>query len=298
MGAVTFCTLLLLKNKQEKSGGRERLASRGVAALKKSSFARGAGGYSGRMKMWIFRLWMLALACGLMAADAFAQAPIRDYSKSEFIIVSGGPALRKWEDLRRPQEQHDRWWGNFVRAARIRIQQIRRAHGDAARITWLVYRPAYEQRVPEDAARNADQPAAMSKIESVRDAYNLKMVYFNTGGDLIRHINSRPRGSIVNFEYFGHSNRDCWMFDYSAEISGASVAFLHEKQLGQIRRSVFDKKAFCKSWGCHTGESMSKFWKRAVGIPLIGAEGKTDYSVIIDHKTLPTLSGRPARWTQ
>jgi len=129
----------------------------------------------------------------------------------------------------------------------------------------------------------------------VRDAFGLKMVWYDSGDDIITYLNSRPRGSVVNFEYFGHSNRDCFMFDYSAEISGVSVAFLHETQLGRIRGSVFNKGATIRSWGCHTGESFSKHWRKAVGIPMEGALGKTDYSVIIDHVSLPRVNGT---WTR
>lgn len=247
------------------------------------------------MKDWMIRWLLVGLALGLLAEPSRAQSGGFDYARSEFVILSGGPALRRWEDLRIPSEQHDRWWGNFIRSARIRIQQIRRAHGPAARITWIVYRPSYEMRVPEDAVRAADQPAAMSKIESVRDAYNLKMIYFSKTDELIRYLNSRPRRSVVNFEYFGHSNRHCFMFDYSAEISGASVAFLHESQLKRLRGSVFHPQATIRSWGCHTGESFSKQWRKAVGIPMDGADGKTDYSVIIDHVSLPRVNGRWVR---
>ncbi len=247
----------------------------------------------------VFRLLAAVLlgAAALLSVPSASAAPTPtwDYARSEFIVVSGGPALRKWEDMRRQGEQHDRWWGNFVRAARIRIEQIRRAHGDNAQITWLVYRPAYETRQPEDARRATDQPCTMDKVMSVRDAFRLKLVWFSSGDDVINYINSRPRRSIVNFEYFGHSNRDCFMFDYSNEISGASTAFLHESQLSRIRGGAFAKNATVRSWGCHTGESFSKFWKRATGIPMDGAIGKTDYSVIIDHKSLPRVNGRWSR---
>lgn len=243
------------------------------------------------MKDWMIRLTVAVMAVIALAEPGRAAGAAYDYARSEFIIVSGGPALRKWEDMRRSNEQHDRWWGNFIRSARIRIQQIRRAHGPEARITWLVYRPAYAMRIPEDAARNADQAASFGKIESVRDAYNLKLVYFNSGGDVITYLNSRPRRSIVNFEYFGHSNRDCFMFDYSAEISAASVAFLHKTQLKQIRGSSFHPHATVRSWGCYTGQNFSRQWKKAVGIPMDGVDGKTDYSVIIDHVSLPKANG-------
>lgn len=240
-----------------------------------------------------FVMMLLAVCCWLSVVSTATAA--QDYSKKEFIIVSGGPALRKWEDLRIPIEQHDRWWGNFIRSARIRIQQIRRAHGDAAQITWLVYRPAYVSREPEDAARGADQPCTLDKIDSVRRTYGLKMVWFNSGEDIIKYLNSRNRGSVVNFEYFGHSNRHCFMFDYSCEISGASTAFLHENQIRRIRGSVFDRSATVRSWGCYTGQSFSQKWRQAIGVPMEGVHGKTDYSVIVDHVSLPRANGRWVR---
>ncbi len=243
------------------------------------------------MSLTVRLLWV-GLGLALLARPGLAQDGRMDYGRSEFVIVSGGPALRKWENLRIPAEQHDRWWGNFIRSARIRIQQIRRAHGPSARITWLVYRPSYELRVPEDAARNAEQPAAISKIDSVRDAYDLKLIYFSTTNELVRYLNSRPRRSVVNFEYFGHSNRHCFMFDYSADISGASTAYLHESQLRQLRGGVFHPKATVRSWGCYTAQSFSRKWKQALGISMEGADGKTDYSVIIDHVSLPRVNGR------
>ncbi|MEC7863003.1 MAG: hypothetical protein VYC70_10315, partial [Verrucomicrobiota bacterium] len=41
------------------------------------------------------------------------QSPVKTrMSPGEFIILSGGTALRKWENLRKEKYQHDRWWGN------------------------------------------------------------------------------------------------------------------------------------------------------------------------------------------
>ena len=71
-------------------------------------------------------------------------------SSGEFIIVSGGIALRKWETLRKEKYQHDRWWGNFIRPARARVQELQSAYTDQCDITWLVYKPSYESRANED----------------------------------------------------------------------------------------------------------------------------------------------------
>lgn len=208
----------------------------------------------------------LLLATFLPAADANAQG-------REYIVVSGGPALRTWEDLREEDDRHDRWWGNFVRPAKNRMIQIKERNPGAL-ITWLVYRSAYARRGAEE-----NRPL-VSFVESVRDTYGVNLIWFTTGDDIIRYINSgrnRSHTKVANFEYFGHSNKHCFMFDYSNHILGASKSWLHEKQFKEIRKSAFTRDAFCKSWGCHSGESMCDVFQREIGIRMIGAIGKTDY---------------------
>ena len=55
------------------------------------------------------------------------------------------------------------------------------------------------------------------------------------------------------------------MFDYSNNIDSACKSWLHENDLKQINRRAFARGAYVKSWGCHTGESMSKKWYAATG---------------------------------
>lgn len=212
----------------------------------------------------------------------------------EYIVVSGGPALREWEDFRKPDIQHDRWWGNFARTARVRMQSLQKTLPAGTQITWLVYRDAYLRRAKED------RDPLTSHIQSVEDAYGFKLVWFRDGDDVINYINSgnnRRRNKITGFEYFGHSNKFCFMFDYSSEVYGASVCWLHERDLHRLHRSAFAKNAHCQSWGCHTGESMSKAWKAATGLPMIGAVGKTDYSYMHERNWTVRLSPG-SRWTR
>ena len=102
---------------------------------------------------------------------------------SEYIIVSGGPALRQWEDLRKKKYQHDRWWGNFIRPARVRIQELRKDYGEEYEITWLVYKPSYETRASED------KNPLISWIESVEKKYGVNLLWIDKGSDIINHIN-------------------------------------------------------------------------------------------------------------
>lgn len=210
------------------------------------------------------------------------------WSHADHVIVAGGPALRRWENLRVPEDQHDRWWANFIRASTLRMAEIRQAYGKEAPIVWLVFRPGYEARGREDGK------PYLTWITEQATKRNVRLIWFNGTGDFIKTLNSRPRGSIETFDFFGHSNRHAFMFDYGNDIMAASTAWLHERDLPRIKSSIFSRNAYCKSWGCHTGQSMSDSWKRSIGISLEGAKGPTDYTVVGQGK-LPSVSGGWAR---
>ncbi len=207
---------------------------------------------------------------------------------ADHVIVTGGPALRKWENLRVQKDQHDRWWANFVRASTLRMAEIRKAYGSNAPLVWMVYQPGYQTRSREDGKPYTKW---ISELAAERRA---TLIWFSSTSGFIQSLNSRPSGSISTFDFFGHSNRFAFMFDYSNDIMAASTAWLHERELPRIRSSVFARNAYCKSWGCHTGESMSAAWKRATGVTLEGAKGPTDYTVL-SYGKLPEVHGSWAR---
>ncbi len=227
---------------------------------------------------------VLAAVLGLGQAVSHAQGGLNP--NDEYIILSGGPALIKWEKLRREEHQHDKWWGNFIRTARIRVQQLQKASQNQVQITWLVYRRGYAGRADEDGA------PLIANIESVRDKFGINLVWYDTKAEVINYINqgkNRNATKISGFEYFGHSNKFCFLLDYGNHTLGASRCFLHQSDLARINKNAFARKAYCKSWGCHSGESFCQAWKRATGKKMIGAVGKTDYSVL-QYMKLPVVS--------
>lgn len=195
-------------------------------------------------------------------------------AQADHVIVCGGPALRKWENYRVTDDQHDRWWANFVRASTLRMAEVRLAYGKEAPLVWLVYRKGYEARAREDG-----KPYTTWIAEQAAKR-NCTLIWFGNGGDFIRKMNARPRGSVVTFDYFGHSNKYAFMFDYGSDIMAVSTSWFHESDIPRLKSSIFSRNAYCKSWGCHTGSSMSGVWKRHMGIPLEGAKGKTLYTMV------------------
>ena len=215
----------------------------------------------------------------------------------EYIILTGGPSLTVWEKYK--SAPHDQFWGSFTRASRTRFQQlfffIVKETNEI--YTWLVFVDGYRTRAAQDGQD------LVSNVNSVRDKYHLHMVPVTNGLQVIDYLNNgqdRSRIKIADFEYFGHSNRCCFMFDYSSNIDSASKNFLHEDQLQLLKRNLFMRNAFVKSWGCHTGESMSAKWKSATGMPMIGALGRTDYSARDEASNgiIPVLSSADGKWVQ
>lgn len=225
-----------------------------------------------------FALLLLTLTLSLGLAP-------QQVSASEHVILAGGPALRKWENLRLERDRHDRWWANFIRASTMRMDNIRVAYGPSSKLIWLVHQKSYASRSREDG-----KPYT-TWIREQAAKRGAKLIWVDSGASVIRAINSRPSRSITTFDYFGHSNKYCFLLDYSSDIIGACTAWLHEKDLYKIRGSVFAPKAICKSWGCHSGESMNAYWKAAIGREMIGAQGKTDYTTL-SFGRMPSINGK------
>lgn len=206
----------------------------------------------------------------------------------EHIIVSGGPALQYFE--RAKEHPHDRYWGNFIDAGIARIRQVKPQFGPEDFVTWAVFRPSYISRSREE---NLD---LVKEIENRANTLQVNLLWFDDRDQFLAFLNQSREGDkkIARLEYFGHSNRRTFMFDYSNTLDGSSTepGTLHMSRLKAISRDNFTNDAYCKSWGCHSGEEYSAAWRKATGQVMVGAIGKTDYS----QGGLPFLSTTGGRW--
>jgi len=203
----------------------------------------------------------------------------------EYIVIVGGVSLMEWEKFK--AQPHDNWWANFIRAARIRTEQIRAAAPNVP-LTWLVYRPGYVARSKQE------KRDLLPFIRSVGDAFHCTIKFFDTTPELIAYLNDRSTQKICGLEFFGHSNKACWMFDYSNNLDSGSKCWLHEKELGQIHRGIFTRDALIKSWSCYSGELFVKSWYQATGTRMWGAIGKTQYMT----DELPAFATSSGRWVR
>jgi len=221
------------------------------------------------MKRLLYSLLSLILSAS--ASFAAQTAPVVS-AQNEYIILSGGPSILLWEKWKNPP--HDRWWMNFIRAAEVRIQQLEAQGISPSQITWIVYRPSYETRAKQEGQN------LTGNIATLAASLRVKLKFFSHSSEVWSYLNEgKPREAvkIADLEYFGHSNKACWLFDYSNVIDSASKTWIHEDDFRQLKPGIFAKDAFVKSWGCHTGESMSQKFRRTTGIRMWGATGRTQY---------------------
>ncbi|MEM9444136.1 MAG: hypothetical protein AAGA18_02175 [Verrucomicrobiota bacterium] len=230
------------------------------------------------------QLFLKLILCNLLFSVSVLAA-------REHIIVSGGPALRYFEKYKK-ENTHDRYWGNFIDAPIARLPQIRAQMQPNDQLTWLVFRPAYITRGLEN------QSDLISAVKKKLSDQGMKPYWFNSRKELIHYLNkgvNRKELPIARVEYFGHSNKRTWMFDYSNNLDGAVAEplLLHISHIKEIKRSAFAEDAISKSWGCHSGEAFTLAWQKHTKTPMKGAVGKTDYS----NGGIPFISTPEGYWT-
>lgn len=215
---------------------------------------------------------MKKIWCSVLAVAVLACLPV---CPAVEVILAGGVALKSWEHYR-GKSAHDNWWANFVRASTVRIDMAQRKDPNVP-IVWIVYRPAYITRSKEegkDLIPLIREEAAKRKV---------KLVFVDTAEQAYQAINKAGGGKerITSFYYFGHSNAHAFMLDYSNDIIATSRQWIHEKELAtKLRREAFAPDAACRSFGCYTGNSMSRSWHQAIGVPLWGNTESTRYQPV------------------
>lgn len=214
----------------------------------------------------------------------WAVAPL---VQAKDVILTGGVALRSWENYRGPAA-HDNWWANFVRASTIEMELLRQKDANAD-IVWIVFRPSYLTRSKENKTE------FIPKIEETAKKYRVKLQWVDTAEAAWKAIAGAARKEpIRSFYYFGHSNPHAFMLDYSNRMIGASMEWMHEKDIEKyLSPQMFAPDAYCISYGCYTGQSMSGYWHRATKVHLWGNTESTRYQPVGEGK-LPSGAGR---WT-
>src|SRR5438874_341018 len=117
-----------------------------------------------------------------LSTQAFAD-------RTEWILLVGGPSMHQWEQYK--AQPHDHWWANFIHAARLRTEQLRQELGPDAKITWLVFKQGYVERAKQE------HQDLVANIEAGRDKFNINIVWFNKGPEVINYLNTGQNREAV-----------------------------------------------------------------------------------------------------
>ena len=146
--------------------------------------------------------------CASSSCSGFLPRLSPALQAQEIILLSGGPAVRSFEKFK--INSHDKYWGNFIDSALQRAKDLQAEAKTTDKIVWLVFRPSYLSRGRED---NQDY---LKIIEERGKLVGVSPIYFDNKNQLLtllRRDGSKDKPKISRLEYFGHSNKKCWMFD-------------------------------------------------------------------------------------
>ena len=91
---------------------------------------------------------------------------------ADSLITIGGPSLLNSEKYRYKKDRHDYYWANFIDAAKLKTQLLRKQQPQTT-ITWAVYRPSYILRSKEENAN------LINKIEKLSQSLKVKLLWFD-----------------------------------------------------------------------------------------------------------------------
>ena len=233
-------------------------------------------------------------------ATATEPPPVVNGPPREYVILTGGPSLTVWEKYK--TAPHDQFWGSF--RARLAHPLPATPEGERQRPERHLHVARLRGRLQVPVARRTTRTTSATSIPCATST-TCTWSRWTNGVQVMDYLNhGQDRGNrikVVDFEYFGHSNRCCFMFDYSSNIDSASKNYLHEDQLTSAEPvGVLPPRVREKLGLPHGREHEQAKFYDATGTRMIGAIGRTDFTNRDEafNGIIPVLSSPDGKWVQ
>ena len=212
-------------------------------------------------------------------------------SAGEVLAICGGPALRKWDDLRAQEERCVLPPLAFVRAALFNQSQGVK-NGDA--VTLLVYRDGLVRRSAED------REPWTARAQDLVERAEAKLIWVTSSSQVLSYL--KLRGPFRQIDFYGYATPQALLLDYECRISRGSSSWLAAGSFaGSIAGSLVPNGSV-KFYPAYTGWKVdfsslaSKFKQRlgqgaSITVPLLPME----YSVDPDD-SVPIRLAPGSRW--
>ncbi len=197
------------------------------------------------------------------------------------VVVSGGINKNLKTD-----PDHDKNWKNFITAAKLYIQKLKKKIGPGEEIEWHVEENSY--RVRESSEDNLMEMRYESyyinEIKSTAKSLGVKLVFYNGEKELINNVNGGGRqgnDKISDFSFFGHGNSSGW---FTEGMSAGQGPLLTHDDIKLFMAGSFKVGCKCTSYACNTatkddsGNSFADSWKAALGLDMWAIRGRSDYA--------------------
>jgi hypothetical protein len=211
-------------------------------------------------------------------------------SRPAFVIVSGGPGLRKDCD-----KKHDQSWSNYVDAILNAARTGQLLRKDEAKVVWMVYEPAYALRWQDDkirkllAVKDVEREGFhdyLHKLQMRAQRYGFDYRPLTKAADFWDRLAGMQPNAVSRLWYFGHGQESLWLRlnhnsgcvaaapDPAEIISSMSIAARAPSLRNRIYRRPgsprYDRHAATKFYGCRTS-LFALEWAKAFGTFAEGA---------------------------
>lgn len=124
---------------------------------------------------------------------------------------------------------------------------------------------------------------------SVRNGFEL--IIIRKADQLTPTLNTAQNGQIKLLEYFGHSNKNDFLLEYSSDKPGQSTDCWGKKKddIAGVNREIFVTGGEANLYGCNLGEDggLAQEMKNKWGLKTIASDYKTDFTTIIGDAWKP-----------
>jgi hypothetical protein len=123
------------------------------------------------------------------------------------------------------------------------------------------------------------------------ERHGFELIFIRGANQLTPTLNTAKDDQIKKLEYFGHSNKNDFLLEYSSDIPGISTDSWGKENndIGGIRKEIFASEGEINLYGCKLGvagglgQEMKKKW----GLKTIASYTTTDYITVVGDAWKP-----------
>lgn len=200
------------------------------------------------------------------------------------VIIAGGTSVKD-------PGGHDKSGWNFLNAAANRAKNIKQ-NDPTAKVTVIMYSPAdlsYQKRGVSEGKGKEYYEKTM-RDSAARNGFDL--IIIRKADQLTPTLNTAKDGQIEQLEYFGHSNPNDFLLEYSSDKPGQSTDYWGKQKndIAGVRKGIFAAGGEVNLYGCNLGNAggLAQEMRNRWGLKTTASDTKTDFESIVGSAWKPS----------